>query len=453
MVAVLLGLLMNLGWADDDWAKINQQLDFNHDGNLGPVEIAAGLMNKYYSTVFSLADLEKRAKAQPNRRITLADLGLSFDSENQIVSASPGLKFDKLTIDYDLITLNGTRTTFDFSEIDPSKFGLKKPAADDQSATSDVASGSAINPGPKTPSPAIETGYKPIKKFGQISLVRSTSDLLVGVDGKSQPAYLSYVKNDRNGNNQLLVQGVMASDLGWELASDPARIGNFELYKFDLMPSISFDKATNQTDSMNDVDSLVFRLGALSLWNEYPPPAPDDDFGVVASWDAAYATDFEFREVIPSTELDFLPVSRGLFMGSFDEQEKPLVLFRWAPDLHLEGGDVVDRGDNTKLKDNAAYLRGGPKLALTFVPYGNNHTADLGLITLKPSDFQLDVSYLYYAHAAGNIDGNAHLFQASTTWRVGGSKNCSLVITYQNGITALQLQSAHLLSIGLGLKF
>jgi hypothetical protein len=449
-IAGMFGLYLMPVLADDE-AKLNEQLDFNHDGRLEQVEILAGYLNQAYPGMFDLAAIQKLAKSRP---ITLADLGLKTE-DGELKATGPWDLHAALNNYTFFISNHPGRDTFLFSEFNPSTdFGLKpKPPGS-------ISTPGGAGPGDEggvaaTPVPT-QPKYSKVTPFPKVTLARSTSDILAGVSGKTQPAYLSWIKNDRNGSNQLLVQGILAADFGMQSDSleDPVNIGNFGLFQYDLLPSISFDKATDQTDAATDVDSLVFRAGASSQWGLNPKdgkPAPE--IGATVSGDVAYATDFEFREEIPTVEFDVLPIYNEMSFGKL--QDVPYAPFplqvQTLLDLHIEGGDVVDRGSNTKLQDNTGYLRGGPKLGLTFVPKGDE-VSHLGPLSFKPDDLSFNVSYLYYARALG-IEGNAHLLQASGTWAIGGSPNTSLVITYQNGITALQLQSAHYLSVGLGLKF
>jgi len=443
IIAAALLFAPSSGWATD--VPLAKQLDFNGDGKLEETEVLAGLLNKDFAPNYNLKRIQELAKTKV---ITLVDLGLqgpgstAFDTSN-------------VWTDYDTaVALKGKKDSngqvyFNFADFDPvAQFGLKQEPKPKPGQEPSPTSPGTVPAPPLAQTTKPPAGYQ--LKSTLIKLFRSTTDLTPGVSGTSQSAFLSYSKTTTNGNNSLLAQGVLAADFDIEdeTLTDPVSVATYDLEGFHVMPSIAFDKATEQNPSTNNVDSLNYNLGLSSLWE------PENNSGISAAVTTTltYATDFEMRSEIPSAQVDLVPIKNKWSLGS----DTPLfgisaIDVNTLFDLHLEAGDVVDKGDSTTLKNNTGYLRGGPQLGFTFTP-SDNRTYDLGALTFSPSDVSLNVSYLYYARALGP-DANAHLLQSSISWAVGGSQNLSLKLEYDNGVTPIQLQDKHLLTVGLGIKF
>jgi hypothetical protein len=200
------------------------------------------------------------------------------------------------------------------------------------------------------------------------------------------------------------------------------------------MPSITFDRISNNTDETKEVDSLVARLGVELGVKKIGPPVQFFRAGL------AYATDFDLESGVAAVEFDWEPVWSILGIGT--SQPVPLLplTYRLRTILHAKYGRVTATG-NKDLEKHDDFFRYGPKIQLELFP-------------ALPELDRLSVLIKYeYLEGSSGKPGHSDLFEVGMSYQLDDEGHLGLDLTYRNGDIPLTKESVDSLSFGLSVKF
>jgi hypothetical protein len=284
---------------------------------------------------------------------------------------------------------------------------------------------------------------------------RTYSDATVGEDPsnpdakesvrQAEPAQFSYSHDYQSGADQWSIIGAIIAPLVLYRTDAPAPQAGMALQLFQLVPSVSLNRVTNDTEPSKQVDELTFRLGLFSQWLGIAGPLRL----LNVSGYATYATDSEFSDGgIVAGEVDVEPITNWpghrTFYRLASNGKGPkgragsLVEFHWRAYLHTEfGGHTGD--SNSSSGRNEDFFRIGPVLSLQLDP-----------LLLQRMNASVSYSYL-----AGSGSGSHHLLAklALILDRNPDTDHWTLNATYEDGDTPLVQTRVQTFLLSLGVKY
>ena len=203
-----------------------------------------------------------------------------------------------------------------------------------------------------------------------------------------------------------------------------------------LMPSITFDRITNEVDKSKEVDSLIPRIG---IECEIIDVLFDLQY---LRGNAAYATDFDFESGIIAAEFQWEPVH--LLAGHGISQPVPilesLLEYRIRTLVHLEYGETLELGNRQNIEEEV-FLRLGPKIQAEIFPVPSS---------LHRVSFHVKFESL---EGLSGEPGNSNLIELGMKLLFDRKGHFSLDISYRKGDIPLTMEETDILSIGLGVVF
>lgn len=284
------------------------------------------------------------------------------------------------------------------------------------------------------------------KKFESKILIRSDfNDVLPEEDLTSKDqkatrkkltgALFSYARDIQNNQDTWSAKGAVIIPLQWH-TFEPYTRESGAWTKYGLIPSISFDRVTNNKDESKEVDSLIFRVGAFA---EYGGGAFTDyqQLRVFAS----YGTDFDFRSRTPAAEFEWEPVKsfgQVFGIGMIRPVKDDVFAYRLRTFLHAEYGEVQEAGDKAGVKEEV-FFRAGPVIELTLDPFFTEL-------------FACTISYSYYFPFSGPRDRNYN-FKVEPQLFLDEAKHFTLKASYERGGLDLTKEFVNTFSVGIGVLF
>jgi len=415
--------------------QVLRQLDFNDDGVLDEVEVAAGLEFKVESGVNGKAKIDLK-KLKTKKHVSLADLGTLDPS---LPTFQRIFKHDFGSPPYAIPALLGNPT---FSA--KKEFGL----ADELLAQ-------------PSPTPGWRTEDK-----GVIHVVRTIDDLnntevakIGDKPGQAQQAakgaLLSYSSDFNSGSDQWAVHGVLGLNFAQELVRDqpstPGTRAQPALVERWIRPSLALDKVNTSKSSKDEVDAVVFRLASGGVVTGIDSRVAFID-GFSSNFSATYATDTSAERSVLAGELNFQPI-RDPSGGQLGLNSRFQPIFGKTigvrPELifHVEGGTVLDDAGIPALMQAKDFLRAGAS-------FGFSARCGSAVVKHAPmlKGLLLHAGMQYYVDVTGN-GPDVDLFLASANWSLDPDGHYTLTAEYRNGRSPLVLQRDNRVTIGLGVKY
>ncbi|MEY2584517.1 MAG: hypothetical protein QOD80_543, partial [Verrucomicrobiota bacterium] len=288
-----------------------------------------------------------------------------------------------------------------------------------------------------------QTGFLGMKIRAEYSDVLSSEDPTVTIEGKEvvqsatdlKGASFSFKRDLKGDADTWIAKGALLFPFLGRTTNVYPRLGDpMRLTTYGAIPSISFDRETDEADATKNVNSLIFRVGAFAKFMSG---------GIIRAqtfrFFAAYGTDFSFNTETPAVQFEYEPVvflSRRLGTGSTHSllerstpsgESETFLAYQLRAYVHGEYGTVTD-SDNSASVPETDFFRWGPKCELTFDP-------------LFTDRFSATFSYQHFVNIIGDSDHN-HLFKASLEYRITTKDDVendpnvplmSLKATYENG--------------------
>lgn len=209
--------------------------------------------------------------------------------------------------------------------------------------------------------------------------------------------------------------------------------GGITAYSF--LPSITFDRTTNDNNPDEEVDSLIFRAGTeieyeggSRWWHSQH-----------TRFNLAYATDFDFDSAVWALETQWEPLNTDWAMGVSKLILNRSLDVRWRGILHAEAGYVVRDGGNSKLVENDSFFRIGPKLQLDIWPSFSDR---LGL----------GFSWAYLKGVSGT-PRNSRMFESDLKYLLTENGNIALSLSYRKGDVPLIQKDVDSVNLGFNIKY
>jgi hypothetical protein len=298
-------------------------------------------------------------------------------------------------------------------------------------------------------------GFQGLKIRGNYDDVLSSEDPTVANarNGRADlnGAQFSYTRDYQNQSHSWGAVGAFIAPFSWHYPTHTRVLGPIELESAGFIPSVSFNRVTSSKDAANDVDSLLFRLGAFAK------TTGGGTYSQTFRLFGRYGTDFGFRSEAPAAEIEYEPafdmgdlISFGslhrIYPLDFDDPEvKPphQVVYRLRTYLHAEYGGVQDRGTAISAREEE-FCRAGPIVELNLTP-------------LFWDSLSCKISYEYLGNFAGRVH-NRHLFKVEPAWDLSDlaalkawGASVSLKASYQDGAIGVTDAPVRTLFIGLGI--
>ena len=294
----------------------------------------------------------------------------------------------------------------------------------------------------------------------QLLLRRSYSDVTSGEDPSAkeakesvrqgEAAQFSYSHDYLAGANQWSAVAAVIAPIELYRNRGAASQSGLALQVFDLVPSVSLNRVTNDKNTSKEVDDLTFRAGVFSQWLGILGPVRLLNL----SGYATYATNSELRDGgIVAGEIDLepltnLPGNRTFYRlaenGSGKEgRAGSLIEYHWKAYLHTEfGGHAGGSTSAASQNGDNDFFRIGPVLSLQ----------------LDPLCFQrmnASISYTYLAGATGNPTDSHHLLAklGFILDRTPDTDHWTLNATYEDGDTPLVETRVRTFLLSLGIKY
>lgn len=204
---------------------------------------------------------------------------------------------------------------------------------------------------------------------------------------------------------------------------------------YSILPSITFDRASNDNDEKKEVNSLVFRIGpqieymgGTSLFNSQ-----------YYQLNLAYATDFDFDSKVWAIEGQWEPVNTDWAMGVSKYVFNKALDIRWRGIIHMEMGRTTDVGDKEYLVEDDNFFRLGPALKFEVWPSFSDR---LGLA--------LSWSYL---NGISGEPSHSRLFESELTYGLTEAGNVALSLSRRKGDVPLTKEKVDHFNIGFTVKY
>ena len=419
-------------------ADVVKQLDFNDDGVLDWVEVTAGLENRLDTAANRKPKIDLGA-LKKKKTVTVADLG-KLDPKMEIAQGSFKDRF-------------GAGPTYPISKLisdpyfSPKLFGLNEEEL----------------PGKK---PDTTSEWVPEDKL-PLKFRRSIDDLNAAEgpdattkESSTKGALFSYTNNFNTKSDQWAIHGIVGLNLiqqqNASLGADAKghrpqvdRNTDAGITEYWIRPSIALDKVNTSNSSKDEVDALVYRLGAGFHYS-----GPNLTHGLLDGFNInlmpAYATDTSNDSKVVGGALDFTPIRAGsMFLNTINDIFRPFGILRLRPELtfHTEGGSVLDDAGSAALQKTEDFMRIGGTFGLSI------RLSESAIAQFKPlQGLLLHAGLNYYVDVVGS-GPDVDLFTASVNWTLDEKGKYSITAEYRNGRSPLLLQRDNSVVIGLGVKF
>jgi len=267
-------------------------------------------------------------------------------------------------------------------------------------------------------------------------------------------ALFSYTRDFIADSNAWVAKGAVLFPIS---NSYDVNVRTFQLQKYGVIPSVSFDREFSDKDAKKNVDSLIFRIGAFA---GVTGVGPFDSLTLRLF--ATYGTDFEFNSEVPAGEFELEPtysdspwfglgrIVRLIPFGVVPDPSKAPTIqlaYQLRLILHGQGGEVVDNGAQTGVPQRS-FFRMGPKLQLRLDP-------------LFVKQLICTISYEYLAPLSGYTANNDLLTIAPELFlnkpkddaTILNAPLISLKASYQEGGIDLTKQRVQTFLVGLGITY
>ena len=310
------------------------------------------------------------------------------------------------------------------------------------------------------------TPTEPQKIFQGVKIRASFDDVLTSEDPTSSTfggdkkggvsdltgASFSYTHDYRGNSDAWAAKGALLLPFSVTRDVSTTTTSQMALKNYGFVPSVSFDRETNDKAADKEVDSLIFRTGVFAKWLG---PKPLTSLTLRAYF--TYGTDFEFKSATPAGEFELEPVigGRGAFgIGSrhfvFPADAASVktfaltnVAYQLRAILHGYYGQTVDAGKTGAPEQD--FVRLGPKLQLRLDPlFTERLTCSINY------EYQEDIVGHSRHHSFLSIEPELVLNPPSSDDTSLDKPIIKLHLSYQHGGIDLTTQSVHTLLIGLG---
>ena len=250
---------------------------------------------------------------------------------------------------------------------------------------------------------------------------------------KAKPAKFSYSRDGINDNDIWQASGSIMRPfiLTQKPSSEKAGAHNPGI-AFALVPSISFERISNDSNEDAEVDTLVFRLGS-----EF------ENIGFIGELqyfrlNLAFATDFDVESDIRAVEFQWEPVALDYGLGAYKEIGGFFnAMGRLI--LHSEFGKTYDAAGRNDLNDDEKFFRIGPIFSLDIKPIA------LERLTLS-GKFQ------YREGLSGDPD-DATLWEVALNYALDVDEHYSVEFGYKDGDIPLTDDDIKTFGVGFAVKF
>lgn len=304
-----------------------------------------------------------------------------------------------------------------------------------------------------------ETGFRFFQNQPFPILIRRTySDVTAGEDSsiadpkeslrEAEGAQFSYSYDYQTNSSQWSAVGALIAPIRVYKSNQAASQSGLSLEQLNFVPSVSFNRVTNDNDEPKEVDEVTFRAGLFSRWLGIAGPLRL----VKLSGYASYATDSNFDNGIVAGEFDLEPITnvpgnRTFYrLGENGSGKRgragSLIEFHWRTRLHTEFGDNVGDGPVGSSTDNHEFFRIGPVVGLQLDPFF--------LQRLRAS-----VDYGYLVGVSGSPSAS-HDFKAKLSLILDpnpDTQHWSLGASYEDGETPLVQERIHTFLLSLDVKY
>ena len=265
------------------------------------------------------------------------------------------------------------------------------------------------------------------RKHESIRIHRSLDNLKV-----TEGALLSYTRDFENEGNIYQINGTFSYPFIFTKKDSARNFNQLHLSEIAIVPSASYDRIEDETDSSNNTDSIALRLG--SEWRVSDFPGLRTQYFWIAP---VYNIDSDADTQIIAGELEWRPVIRKIGIGQA-LRVNDWIRLRWKPRLHGEWGYVLDDGGNSNIRNAKDFARLGPKI-------------DLDVWTGDQLKFYANWQYL---EGLTNDSESHQLLETGVEFTPDpNSSNWTINLEYRNGEIPLLLQETETLTLGLGIKF
>jgi hypothetical protein len=308
--------------------------------------------------------------------------------------------------------------------------------------------------------PPEKSGFRLFKEQPfQLLFRRSYSDVTSGEDPsakdakesvrQSEAAQFSYSHDYLTGANQWSAVAAIIAPIELYRNHAPASQSGLALQLFDLVPSVSLNRVTNDTNASNEADELTFRVGVFSQWLGILGPLRLLNL----SGYATYATNSELHDGgIIASEIDLEPLTnlpgnrtftRLAENGSGKESRAgSLIQYHWKAYLHTEFGGRDGSSTSSRQSGSNDFFRIGPVLSLQLDPFFLQR-------------MNASVTYSYLAGIAGSPTNSHHLLAklGFILDRTPDTDHWTLNATYEDGDTPLVQNRVRTFLLSLGVKY
>lgn len=276
-------------------------------------------------------------------------------------------------------------------------------------------------------------------------------------------ASFSYARDFNGKDNSWAVQGALIrpfkvyENMEGASASDPPLI----LREAFLVPSVSLHKVTGGEGTDDDVDSLIYRLGAVGRFSGVSQDAIRE---IELRGFATYATDVSHDASTIAGEFDLEPRIGGRredakwalgFPASLDGRPpgdgdgNSNLHYHLRTYVHGEFGEVEDTGGNADLVEGS-FFRLGPVAKFELVPSGLARA-----LGKKQDGIKFYTSYSFLPTVSGNDNGHDFLFSAGLDWSLleKDDQSVSLKVLFEKGGMEITKEEVETLTVGLGVTF
>jgi hypothetical protein len=308
--------------------------------------------------------------------------------------------------------------------------------------------------------PTEKSGFRLFKEQPfQLLFRRSYSDVTSGQDPsakdakesvrQAEAAQFSYSHDYLTGANQWSAVAAVIAPIELYRNLAPASQSGLALQLFDLVPSVSLNRITNDKDTSKEADELTFRVGVFSQWLGIRGPLRLLNL----SGYATYATNSEFHDGgIIAGEIDLEPLTnfpgnrtftRLAENGSGKESRAgSLIEYHWKAYLHTEFGGHEGSSTGSSQSGNNDFFRVGPVLSLQLDPFFLQR-------------MNASVAFSYLAGVAGSPTDSHHLVAklGFILDRTPDTDHWTLNATYEDGDTPLVQNRVRTFLLSLGVKY
>ncbi len=266
-------------------------------------------------------------------------------------------------------------------------------------------------------------------------MVRSSTEDLVIFKPKGQEtrkgALFSFARDVGSSENVASIQGSIFRPIN--LARGAAQEDRIHY----LVPSVSLNLISNDSDENEDIDTVSFKAAYETGFST--DRIDWTRFSISPVW----TTDSRFNLDIRSADLQLEPTLLGTGMNA--ARTVGPIRFRWRGFLQAEYGRVWDNDDRPDLVEDASFGRLGGKVAFRLWPTG-----------LLPGGagerLTLDADYLYLWRITGDLR-DRKLFRASLAYTLDPAEHFKLETTYTKGDTTPALEDEQSWRIGIGVVY